>query len=93
MNSGNAGIRTTTNTGANTGIKAMGATSLPISGSVSSSVSGTVPVPVSGIGGVVYRLKGRLRSNTMQKKPVGTGIGIGGHRDNQEGDQSDLNSR
>ena len=91
MNSGNAGIRTTTNTGANTGIKAMGATSLPISGSV----SGTVPVPVSGIGGVVYRLKGRLRSNTMQNKPVGTGIGIGigGHRDNQEGDQSDLNSR
>ena len=93
MNSGSAGTRTSTNTGANTGIKAMGASSLPISASVSGSVSGTVPVPVSGIGGVVYRLKGRLRSNTMQNKPVGTGIGIGGHRDNREGDQSDLNSR
>ena len=87
MSSVSVGVRTSTNTGGNTGIKAMSAAPLPVSASVSGAVSGVVPV--SGVGGVVYRLKGRLRSSTIHRQPVGAIIG--GNK--LEGNQADLNAR
>ena len=55
-----------------------------------------VPVPASGVGGVVYKLKGRLRSNMMQREPVkaGTFSGSGSvSGDKAGGGQSDLDQR